>query len=61
MLSQRKAPNQSAIVSWVVAADLSITSDKGRHGIEVKRRGGPGEVFLFFRDGRSWNFRTGRP
>ena len=61
MLSQPKAPNQAAIVSWVVAADLTITIDKGRHGIEVKRRGGPGEVFLFFRDGRSWNFRTGRP
>lgn len=60
MLSESKAPAQAAITSWVVAAPVTITIRK-RHDTEVKQRGGKDEVFLFFRDGGSWNYRTGRP
>lgn len=61
MLREDIAPSQSPIKSWVLALPVTITINKKRHGIEVKRRGGPDEVFLFFRDRGSWDYRTGRP
>lgn len=60
MLSEYKAPAQTPITSWVVAMPVTITIHK-RRDTEVKQRGGRDEVFLFFRDGGSWNYRTGRP
>lgn len=61
MLREDKAPSQSPITSWVLKLPVTITVNKKRHGTEVKRRGGPDEVFLFYRDRGSWDYRTGRP
>lgn len=60
MLSEHKVPVQAGVTSWVLSLPVTITIHK-RHGTEVKQRGGKDEVFLFFRDGASWDYRTGRP